>query len=64
MKPMLYKYLFNIYIKRGYKIWQMYIVTDFLYKFLDQILYIKQFYKFKLNLKLVYDFCKVLYRLK
>ena len=41
VKPMSYKCLFGVSVKRGYKIWQMDVVTAFLYGFLDEIIYVK-----------------------
>lgn len=64
VKLILYKYLFKVNIKQGYKIWQIDIITAFLYNFFDEIIYIEKPYLLKLNLKLVYCLCKVLYRLK
>lgn len=61
---MLYKCLFGVNIKCGYKIWQIDIITAFLYKFINKIIYIKQLYQFIFNSKLIYYFCKVLYTLK
>ena len=61
---MLYKCLFGISVKRGYKIWQIDIVTAFLYKFLNEIIYVEQPHLFELNLKLVCRLRKALYGLK
>lgn len=64
MKLMLYKCLFKVNVKYGYKIWKMDIMTAFLYRFLDKIIYIKQFYLFELNFELVCQLHKALYGLK
>lgn len=41
MKPMSYKCLFGVRVKRGYIIWQTDVVTLFLYRYLDEIIYIE-----------------------
>lgn len=41
VKPILYKGLFGVSVKQKYKIWQMDIITTFLYRFLEKIIYIK-----------------------
>ncbi len=46
VKPMAYKCLFGVSVKCGYKIWQMDVVTAFLYRFLDEIIYIEQPHRF------------------
>lgn len=54
IKSMLYKCLFRVSVKRRYKNWQMDIMTAFLYRFFNKIIYVKQFYLFDFNFKLVY----------
>lgn len=41
VKLISYKYLFEVSLKRSYKIWQMDVVTAFLYEFLNKIIYIE-----------------------
>lgn len=64
VKPISYKYLFEVSVKCGYKIRQMNIVTIFLYGFFDEIIYIKQFHLFNIDSELVYQLRKALYRLQ
>ena len=64
VKPMSYKCLFGVSVKRGYKIRQMDVITAFLYGFLDEIIYVEQPHLFKLDPNLVYHLQKALYRLK
>ena len=64
VKPMSYKCLLRISVKRGYQILQMDIVTAFLYKFLDEVIYIEQSHRFKLPPEFVCYLRKVLYTLK
>ncbi len=61
---MFYKCLFGVSVKRGYKIRQMHVVTAFLYRFLDEVIYIEQPHVFELRSELVCRLCKALYRLK
>ncbi len=63
-KSMSYKCLFGRSIKRRYKIWQIDLITTFLYRFLDEIIYVEQLHLFKLNLRFVCRLCKALYGLK
>ena len=64
VKPMSYKCLFGVSVKRGYKIRQMDVVTAFLYGFLDEIIYVEQPHLFELNPELVCRLRKALYGLK
>lgn len=64
IKLIFYKYLFEISIKYGYKIWQINVVIVFLHKVIKKIIYIEQPYLFKLNHNLVCYLRKALYRLK
>ena len=64
VKPMSYKCLFGVSVKRGYKIWQIDIVTAFLYRFFDKIIYVEQSYLFNFNPELVCRLHKALYGLK
>ncbi len=41
VKPISYKCLFGVSVKRGYKIRQIDVVTDFLYGFLDEVIYVE-----------------------
>lgn len=64
VKFMSYKYLFGVTLKCGYKIWQMDIVTTFLYRFLDEIIHVERFYLFNFIFELVCHLCKTFSRLK
>lgn len=64
VKSILYKCLFGVSIKCRYKIWQMDVITAFLYRFLDKIIYIEQSYLFELYSELVCHLRKALYGLK
>ena len=64
VKPMSYKCLFGVSVKRGYKIRQMDIVTAFLYGFLDEIIYVEQPHLFDFDPELVCRLRKALYGLK
>ena len=64
VKPMSYKCLFGVSVKRGYKVRQMDVVTAFLYGFLDEIIYVEQPHLFELNSELVCRLQKALYGLK
>ena len=64
VKPMSYKCLFGISVKRGYKIRQMDVVTAFLYGFLDETIYVEQPHFFELNSDVVCRLRKALYGLK
>ena len=64
VKPMSYKCLFGVSVKRGYKIRQMDVVTAFLYGFLDEVIYVEQPHLFELRPELVCRLRKALYGLK
>ena len=64
VKPMSYKCLFGVSVKRGYKIRQMDVVTAFLYGFLDEIIYVEQPHLFELDPDHVCRLRKALYGLK
>ncbi len=64
VKPMPYKCLFGVSVKRGYKIQQMDVVTAFLYGFLDEVIYVEQPHLFDLRPELVCRLRKALYGLK
>ncbi len=64
VKPIAYKCLFGVSLKCGYKIWQMDVVTAFLYRLLDDIIYIEQPHLVEPNPELVCRLCKSLYWLK
>ena len=64
VKPMSYKCLFGVSVKRGYKIRQMDVVTAFLYGFLDEVIYVEQPHLFELRPELVCRLHKALYGLK
>ncbi len=64
VKPMSYKCLFRVSVKRGYKIRQRDVVTAFLYGFLDEVIYVEQPHLFKLCSGLVCHLHKALYGLK
>lgn len=64
VKPMSYKYLFTVEIKRGYQIPHMDIVIAFVYGFLNEVIYMEQLYLFTIELKKVCKLIKALYRLK
>ncbi len=61
VKPMSYKCLFGVNVKRGYKIRQMDVVTAFLYEFLDEVIYVEQLHLFELRSELVCRLRKALY---
>ncbi len=64
VKPMSYKSLFGVSVKRGYKIRHMDGVTAFLYGFLDEVIYVEQHHLFELCFELVCRLHKALYGLK
>lgn len=64
VKPMSYKCLFEVSVKRGYKIRQMDVMTAFLYGFLDEVIYVEQPHLFELDPELVCRLRKVFYGLK
>ena len=64
VKPMNYKCLFAVGVKRGYRIQYMDVVTAFLYDFLDKVIYIEQPYLFATKLDKVCNLMKALYGLK
>ncbi len=64
VKPMSYKCLFGVSVKHGHKIRQMDVVTAFLYRFLDEVIYVEQPHRFELRPELVCRLRKALYRLK
>ncbi len=64
VKPMSYKCLFAVGVKRGYRIRHMDVVTAFLYGFLDEVIYVKQPHLFATGLDKVCKIIKALYRLK
>ena len=64
VKPISYKCLLRVSINRGYKIQQIDVVTAFLYRFLDEVIYVEQPHLFELNLELVCQLRKALYGLK
>ncbi len=64
VKLISYKCLVGVSVKRGYKIGQMDVVTTFLYRFLDEVIYIEQSDLLKLDLKLVCHLRKAIYKLK
>ena len=64
VKPMSYKCLFALSVKRGYKIRHMDVVTAFLYGFLDEEIYVEQPHLFAEDPSLVCRLRKALYGLK
>lgn len=64
VKPISYKYLFAVRVKRGYRIRHINIVMAFLYDLLDEVIYVKQLYLFAMKLDKVYKLIKVLNGLK
>lgn len=55
VKPMGYKYLFEVGLKRSYRICHMDIVTTFLYAiFEENVIYVNQSYLFATKLKKIY----------
>ena len=64
VKPMSYKCLFAVGVKRGYRIRHMDVVTAFLYGFLDEVIYVEQPHLFATELDKVCKLIKALYRLK
>ena len=64
VKPMSYKCLFAVGVKRGYWIRHMDVVTAFLYGFLDEVIYIEQPHLFTTKLDKVCKLIKALYGLK
>ncbi len=64
VKPMSYKSLLAVGVKRGYLIRHMNVVTAFLYRFLDQVIYIEQPHLFTTKLDKVCKLIKALYGLK
>ena len=61
---MSYKCLFEVSVKRRYMTQQLDVIIAFLYQFFDEVIYVKQFYLFELNPKLVCHLRKTLYGLK
>lgn len=59
-----YKYFFIIRVKCNYWIQYIDVITAFLYNFLNEIIYVEQFYFFVMQLDIVSKLTKVLYRLK
>ncbi len=51
-------------MKHGWKIWQIDLLITFLYRFLDEIIYVEQPHLFEYNSKLVCRLKNSLYRLK
>lgn len=64
VKPMSYKCLFALGVKRGYWIRHMDVVTAFLYGFFNEVIYVEQPHLFATELDKVYKLIKVLYGLK
>ncbi len=64
VKPMSHKCLFTVRVKRGYWIRHMDVVTAFLYRFLDEVIYIKQPHLFTTKLDNVRKLMKALYEPK
>ena len=64
VKPMSYKCLFAVGVKRGYRIRHMDVVTAFLYGFLDEVIYVEQPHLFATELEKVCKLIKALYGLK
>ena len=64
VKSVSYTCLFGVGVKRGYKIRHLDMVTVFLYRFLDEGIYVEQPHLFKLHPELVCCLCKALYWLK
>lgn len=64
VKPMSYKYLMAVEVRRKFCIWHKDVVTAFFYGFLDEVIYIKQLYLFEININKVCKLLKALYRLK
>ncbi len=64
VKPMSYKCLFAVGVKRGYRIRYMDVVTAFLYNFLDEIIYMEQPHLFATEFNKVCKLIKALYELK
>ena len=64
IKPMNYKFLFAIGVKRGYWIRHMGVVMAFLYSFLEEVIYVEQPYLFATEFKKFCKLIKALYGLK
>ncbi len=64
IRPMTYKCVFEVSIKYWYRICQMNLVTTFLYRFLDKVIYVEQPHLFELNPPLVCRLRQALYGLK
>ena len=64
VKPMSYKCLFAVGVKRSYRIRHMDVVTAFLYGFLDEVIYVEQPHLFVTELDKVCKLIKALYGLK
>ncbi len=64
VKPMSYKCLFAVGVKRGYWIRHMDVITAFLYGFLDEVIYIEQPHSFTTKPDKVCKLIKALYGLK
>ncbi len=64
VKPMSYKCFIAVGVKRRYWIRHMGVVTAFLYRFLDEVIYIEQLHLFTTKLDKVCQLIKALYGLK
>ncbi len=64
IKPMSYKCLFVVGVKRGYRICHIDVVTTFLYGFFDKVIYMKQPHQFATELDTVCKLIKALYGMK
>ncbi len=64
VKPMSYKCLFAVGVKRKYWICHIDVVTAFLYGFLDEVIYIEQPHLFTTKLNKVCKLIKAIYGLK
>ena len=64
IKPMSYKTMMGVGVKRGYKIRHMDVVTAFLYGYLDELIYVEQPHLFVTNAGQVCRLRKALYGLK
>ena len=51
-------------VERGYQIWQIDVITAFLYGFLDKLIYIEQPHLFNTEIDKVCKLIKALYGLK
>ena len=64
IKPMSYKTMMAVGVKRGYKIHHMDVVAAFLYGYLDKLIFVEQPHLFVTNSHLVCKLKKALYGLK